>query len=59
MAASNKLGRGELSSIALCKKIGEVFLKDDQKARRIGGSILGNDKIQTIPHITGWLLMRK
>lgn len=52
---SQYLGRGELSSIAFCKKTGQVFLTDDQKGRKIAKIILGADKIQTVPHLVGWL----
>ncbi|AWO01851.1 hypothetical protein DLD77_09150 [Chitinophaga alhagiae] len=52
---SQRLGRGELSSIAFCKKTNQVFLTDDQKARKIAKLILGEDKTQTVPHIVGWL----
>jgi len=52
---SQHLGRGELSSIAFCKKTNQVFLTDDQKARKIAKSILGIEKTQTVPHLVGWL----
>ena len=52
---SQRLGRGELSSIAFCRKTNQVFLTDDQKARKIAKLILGNEKTQTVPHIVGWL----
>jgi predicted nucleic acid-binding protein len=52
---SQHLGRGELSSIAFCKKTGQVFLTDDQKARKIAKTILGEEKTQTVPHLVGWL----
>lgn len=52
---SQNLGRGELSSIAFCKKTNQVFLTDDQKARKIATVILGREKVQTVPHLVGWL----
>jgi hypothetical protein len=52
---SQQLGIGELSSIAFSKKINQSFLTDDQKARKIAKAILGDDKVQTTPHIVGWL----
>ena len=52
----NKLGRGELSSIAFAKKTGLCFLTDDQGARKIGEVILGKKSIQTTPLLLGWLL---
>ena len=50
-----RLGIGELSSIAFAKKINQSFLTDDSKARKLGISILGNKKVQTTPHLVGWL----
>lgn len=50
-----RLGIGELSSIAFCKKTDQIFLTDDQNARKIAKNILGHNKVQTIPHILGWL----
>ena len=51
-----KVGKGELSSIAFAKKAGLTFMTDDQKARRLGGGVIGADKVQTTPHLFGWLL---
>lgn len=50
------LGKGELSAIALAQKIGQACLTDDQKARRLGHDVLGRDRVQTTPHILGWLV---
>jgi len=52
---SQHLGIGELSSIAFSKKINQAFLTDDQKARRIAKEILGAERVQTTPHLVGWL----
>ena len=52
----NQIGRGELSSIAFAKKTGLSLLTDDQKARRLGGEILGANRIQTTPLLFGWLM---
>lgn len=49
------LGKGELSSIALAKKIGLAFLTDDQDARALGTAALSKKRVQTIPHLFGWL----
>lgn len=56
MKYRNRIGHGELSSIAFAKKTGLCLLTDDQKARKLGGEILGLDKIQTTPLLFGWLL---
>lgn len=50
-----RLGGGELSSIAFAKKINQCFMTDDSKARKLGISVLGNKKVQTTPHLIGWL----
>lgn len=50
-----KLGRGELSSIAFAKKINQSFMTDDKKARLLGINVLGKDKVQTTPHLVGFL----
>ncbi len=52
---NRQLGTGELSSIAFSKKINHAFLTDDQKARKIAVEILGKEKVQTTPHLVGWL----
>lgn len=48
-----RLGIGELSSIALAKKLNQTFLTDDKKARELGEIILGKHKVQTTPRIVG------
>lgn len=53
-----KLGMGELSSIAVAKKYGQVFMTDDMKARKLGTVILGAEKVQTTPQLFGWLIFR-
>lgn len=50
-----KLGGGELSSIAFAKKINQCFMTDDSQARKLGQSVLGNNRVQTTPHLLGWL----
>ncbi|MEA5043775.1 MAG: hypothetical protein VB075_04220 [Petrimonas sp.] len=50
-----RLGGGELSSIAFAKKINQSFMTDDSKARKLGISILGSKRVQTTPHLIGWL----
>lgn len=50
-----RLGKGELSSIAFAKKAGLAFMTDDQKARKLGGVVIGNSFVQTTPHLFGWL----
>jgi hypothetical protein len=50
-----RVGKGELSSIAFAKKAGLAFMTDDQKARRLGSDVLGVTRVQTTPHLFGWL----
>jgi hypothetical protein len=49
-------GKGELSSIAFAKKAGLAFMTDDQKARKLGRSVIARDQVQTTPHLFGWLI---
>ncbi len=51
-----RLGKGELASIAFAKKSGLAFMTDDQKARTLGRSVIARDRIQTTPHLFGWLV---
>ncbi len=53
------LGIGELSSIAFARKISQCFLTDDQPARRFASTILGNEKVQTTPHLLGYLIFQR
>ena len=54
-----RLGSGELSSIAFAKKINQNFMTDDSKARKLGILVLGNKRVQTTPHLVGWLFYRR
>jgi hypothetical protein len=49
-----RLGKGELSSIAFAMKIRQAFLTDDKKARRLSKDS-GNRLTQTTPHLLSWL----
>jgi hypothetical protein len=52
-----RLGRGEISAIAFAKKSGAVaFLTDDQKARKLARVALEARRVQTTPHLLGWLV---
>jgi predicted nucleic acid-binding protein len=51
-----RLSKGELSSIAFAKKTGQAFLTDDQKARKLAASALPQHRVQTTPHLLGWLV---
>ncbi len=49
------LGKGELSSIVLAKKYNQAFMTDDKKARRLAETIIPKERVQTTPHLLGWL----
>jgi hypothetical protein len=50
-----RLGKGEISSIAFAMKYRQAVLTDDQKARRLA-SDAGHRTVQTTPHLFGWLM---
>lgn len=50
-----RLSKGELSAIAFARKVNLGFQTDDQGARKLAVSALATDRIQTTPHVLGWL----
>jgi hypothetical protein len=50
-----RLSMGEISSIAFAHKTGQSVLTDDQKARKLARTMLSGDRVQTTPHLLGWL----
>jgi predicted nucleic acid-binding protein len=50
-----RLGKGEISSIALAMKFRQAVLTDDQKARRLA-TTAGHEMVQTTPHLLSWLI---
>ena len=50
------LSMGELSSIAFALKTDQAFYTDDQKARSLAADIIGKDRVQTTPHLFGWMI---
>lgn len=50
------LSMGELSSIAFALKTDQAFYTDDQKARTLAADIIGKDRVQTTPHLFGWMI---
>lgn len=50
-----RLGKGELSSIAFAKRIGQAVLTDDRKAKRLSEES-GTRFTQTTPHLLSWLV---
>lgn len=59
MEKRKKLGIGELSSIAFARKINHSFMSDDQGARKFASEIIGSKKVQTTPHLLGWLFYNR
>ena len=55
LESRKKLGKGELSSLALAMRIGQAFITDDMKARRLATEA-GHDRTQTTAHLFGWLI---
>ncbi|WP_079914659.1 hypothetical protein [Paenibacillus sp. 32352] len=55
LQSSKNLSKGELSSIAFAKRMGQAFLTDDQGARKLAAMFMENDKVQTTPQLFGWL----
>jgi len=55
LESRKRLSKGELSSIAFARKIGQAFLTDDQGARKLAASVIERTKVQTTPHLFGWL----
>lgn len=50
-----RLSKGELSAMVFAKKTGQAFMTDDQKARVLASEYIGCSKVQTTPHLFGWL----
>ena len=50
-----RLGKGEISSIAFAMKFRQAVLTDDQKARRLATDS-GHEAVQTTPHLFSWLI---
>lgn len=57
LESRRRLGKGELSSIAFATRIGQAFITDDQKARKLSVSV-GNTLTQTTPHLHSWLIFK-
>nr|WP_320057859.1 hypothetical protein [uncultured Bacteroides sp.] len=59
MEKRKKLGIGELSSIAFARKINQSFMTDDQGARKLAAETIGSTRVQTTPHLLGWLFYNR
>jgi hypothetical protein len=52
------LGKGELSAIAFAKRTQQAFHTDDMSARKLASQVLGAQRVQTTPHLFGWLCFK-
>lgn len=53
------LGKGELSSMAFAKRTQQSFHTDDTGARKLASQVLGEKRVQTTPHLFGWLFFKQ
>jgi len=56
LSQRHRLSKGELTSIAFAIKTNQAFLTDDQKARKLACDVLERSRVQTTPHLFGWLI---
>jgi len=50
-----RVSKGELSSIVFAKKTQQAFMTDDKKAANLARTMIPTDKVQSTPHLLGWL----
>jgi len=55
LESRQRLGMGEVSSIAFAMKTNQAVITDDQRARRLATES-GHARTQTTPHLLAWLL---
>jgi len=51
-----RLSKGELSSMVFAKRTHQAFITDDQGARKLACYFMQVDRVQTTPHLFGWLI---
>jgi hypothetical protein len=56
LEARKRLGKGELSCIAFARRTGLAFLTDDTGAKKLGLQELDGGRVQSSPHLFGWLV---
>jgi hypothetical protein len=56
LEARKRVGKGELSCIAFALRTGLAVLTDDCGAQKLGIQELANDRVQSSPHLFGWLV---
>jgi hypothetical protein len=57
LESRKRLGKGELSSIALAMKVGQAVMTDDKRARKLAEES-GHPLAQTTPHLFAWLIFK-
>lgn len=55
LEARRHVSKGELSGIAVARRTGIGFQTDDRAARRLAAEMMDALKVQTTPHVLGWL----
>jgi predicted nucleic acid-binding protein len=53
---TGRIGKGEISAIALAYRTRQAVLTDDQKARRLATTVSLGVRTQTTPQLLGWLI---
>ena len=56
LEARKRVGKGELSCIAFARRTGLAVLTDDTGAQKLGVQELPNERVQSSPHLFGWLV---
>lgn len=56
LEARKRLGKGELSCIAFARRTGLAMLTDDTGAQKLAALEIGATRVQTSPHLFGWLV---
>ncbi|WP_437715372.1 hypothetical protein WMF45_02555 [Sorangium sp. So ce448] len=50
-----RLGKGELATIALAKRLNIGAQTDDDRGEKLAVEVLSLARVQTTPHVLGWL----
>lgn len=51
-----RLSKGELSSMVFARRTQQALITDDQGARKLASRCMQADRVQTTPHLFGWLI---
>lgn len=58
LESRKRLSKGELSGIAFAMRAAVGFQTDDQGARKLATAVLSAERVQTTPHVLGWLFFQ-